>query len=491
MCRLPDISHIKRQHEITQVVGRYLSLNRQGKEWVGLCPFHDDHHPSLQVSSSRQSYICYACGAKGDVIAFVQAMEKCTFPEAVEKLSPGSPTRPLQRGGEKRKEAPPSGELRGLLGLLMPYSTGVPELTPAYLEFETGVAPHLLPSRWKAMAGRLVFPIYDEHGQLAGYAGRSLLSPEEGAGAASPRYLNTPGLPRSQLLYGLHRAKDTIRREGTLYLVEGFKDVIALHAAGLTGTVGLCGTQLAEGQRKLVSRYAEKVVLVLDGDEAGQTATRTVTALLRQDGLETVAVTLPPGTDPDSLFREWGGSRLAAYIRLQSCAPPLSESLLLAALLRWPVEQGAAGRERVPRIALVQGILREEELLFESEEYGDLLDEYATLSARSPHPDGTLLTYRQEGSPLEILCGEELDNRLLSLRQEGRLREEEAVTTLVSELFVAYCQTRLVRLLQTLARRLAAGPTPDIRRPLLCELARRRSQLTTVSELLHTAGAVL
>ncbi|MCD7935532.1 MAG: CHC2 zinc finger domain-containing protein, partial [Tannerellaceae bacterium] len=380
---------MKQQYDITHVIRQYLPLQQSGSRWKGLCPFHDDHHPSLTVDPGKQRFVCYACGERGDAISFIQKIERCSFKEALEKLTPES-SHPPERGGEKTVPplTPPSGgrgslssvgDWSELLPQLMPPVTGDSHLTPTYLEFEGGVAPHLLPGKWKMMAGRLLFPIHDEHGQFAGLAGRSL-APQAGgredSNGDSPKYLNTPGLPRSSLLYGLHRAKEKIRQTGTAYLVEGFKDVIAMHAAGIQETVGLCGTQLAGGQQELLRRYARRVILVMDGDPAGQEAARRIAATLRQAGLETAAIDLPGGTDPDSLFREQGPEAFARYITEQAPFTGPMELRLLTALSLYPTTRMHFRDEWHPFPRILDTILTAENLPFEKESHRQALAVY-------------------------------------------------------------------------------------------------------------------
>jgi len=318
-----------------------------------------------------------------------------------------------------------------------------------------------LPGKWQMMAGRLIFPVRDEEGRLVGYAGRLM---EQGR-ADAPRYLNTPGLPRGEILYGLHRARHTIRQEGILYLVEGFKDVIAMHAAGLTGTVGLCGTQLAAGQQALLSRYAARVILVMDGDPAGQAAAVKIASQLAVADIETITVDLPAGSDPDELFRQWGGEQLARFIRSRSSPSYAAQSLLAEALKRWPVVGNTSGREVTPWFSLIPDLLREEDLAFEPED--------------------------EEQSPLpQAACEPELIRRLKQIQQNNPFTEECAVGVLLSELFYTYCEIRLIGCIETLLRKLAADSSGNNRNDLLLDLARRRRQLTTISGLLHRAGAV-
>ena len=183
-----------------------------------------------------------------------------------------------------------------------------------WLDFGVGQSPCLVPERWKAMRNRLVFPVRDEEGRLAGFAARRLSDEDRD----KPKYVNseTGGLYRkSELLYGLYEAREAIRREGSVFLVEGYKDVLAMHAAGFRHTVALCGTALCTGHIALLKRYTTSVRVMLDADKAGRKAADAVVPVLAGEGMDAVRIGLPEGDDPDSLFRRLGREAFAAYVR--------------------------------------------------------------------------------------------------------------------------------------------------------------------------------
>lgn len=313
-----EINQIKSSVRLEEVAGRYIRLSRRGKLCTGLCPFHDDHHPSLTVDPEKQTFTCYACGERGDVIAFVQKIEKCSFAEAIERLGTKGKITHTLPPLESRKVTPnvktADTENNGrFLNCLLPYACGDSELTPAYLDFEVGLSPGMVPKEWYAMRGRVIFPIRDEEARLIGFAARKQPDgkPDE------PKYINTSvanGYKKSDHLYGLYRAKDAIATNGLVFLVEGYKDVIAMHAAGFANTVALCGTVLCDGQISLLKKYASQAVVLLDGDEAGRKATATAVASLRREGILAVGGGLPEGEDPDSLFRSRGKEVFAKFI---------------------------------------------------------------------------------------------------------------------------------------------------------------------------------
>lgn len=320
------VDQIKKSVRIEEVAGRYIKLSRRGKLFTGLCPFHDDHHPSLTVDAQKQTFVCYACGEHGDVIAFVQKAEKCSFAEAMEKLKIENGALKMNKRKEKlvdrNTEAKQFSTFNSQLSIeknlqflssLFPYACGDSELTPAYLDFEVGVSPAMVPKEWHRMRRRIVFPIRDEMGQLIAFAARR----QSGDNPDEPKYINTSvdeGYRKSEHLYALHRAKLAIAKEGFAFVVEGYKDAIAMHAAGFRNTVALCGTALCKGHVALLKKYTSQVTVLLDADRAGLKAAAEAVAILRCGGIWAVRGCLPDGEDPDSLFRLQGMERFVSFI---------------------------------------------------------------------------------------------------------------------------------------------------------------------------------
>lgn len=356
-----ELKKLKASLCIEQVVGGYLKLTRVGRCWKGLCPFHGDRHPSLYVNPRKGSFICYACGAKGDVFSFVEKIEPCSFKEAVEKLSEGklsedrnsAPVPVLDAGPQKHcphpacssvfprqareqassPEASSPNTSPSSLSLfqsqLLPYASGHSELSGTYLDFEVGRSPVQVPREWYAMRNRVVFPIRNEAGELVAFAARRLNE----ADAEQPKYINTStadGYRKSETLYALYRAKEAIRERGSVFLVEGYKDALAMHAAGFTHTVALCGTVLCAGHVALLQQYAPFVWVLLDADPAGHKATQEVIATLQAAGMDAAGLCLPEGDDPDSLFRRAGKTAFCTYIdQAVAASSPSEEQQLL------------------------------------------------------------------------------------------------------------------------------------------------------------------
>lgn len=233
------------------------------------------------------------------------------------------------------------------LRFLQGYDPGCAGLGVGYLNFEVGVAPKDFsfrgPAMFKGMLDRVVFPMRDAEGVLVGFSARhrSAVPPSGKWGAGCPKYVNSASsvlFRKRELLYGLHLAKKAIRRFGYAVLVEGYKDVIAMHVAGFTNTVGLCGLELTADHVDLLAGLCTRVVLLPDGDERGQAAVPKLEGVLKTAGFDTLALALPPGEDPDSLFRSLSGPGLATLIR-SLMLPPEGKT---GSLQELPVTQTAA-----------------------------------------------------------------------------------------------------------------------------------------------------
>lgn len=215
-----DFQQIKSSVRIEEVIGGYQYLEPKGKNYVGLCPFHPDHHPSLMVNPEKQTYSCFACGEHGDVFEFVRKMEHCTLSDAVRKLAAGrfaegKPDFVMPGTGRlaiKRQAKQPAKDFAAFMKLLLPYACGCTELSAAYLDFEVGMSPVQVPAEWKVMRNRIIFPVRDEYGKLVGMGARRLCDED----TSVPKYINSSaadGYDKGATLYGLNRAVAVIRKE--------------------------------------------------------------------------------------------------------------------------------------------------------------------------------------------------------------------------------------------------------------------------------------
>jgi DNA primase len=362
---------VKQQADIVRVVGEYVRLKKTGKDFSGLCPFHQEKTPSFTVSPIKQIFYCFGCGKGGDIFNFVMEMERCEFPDAlrlvaekcgisIPKPKPSSPAERTQSSVrttlvEMHREAQ-TFFVKQLQG------TAEGKLARAYLEdrgldkatierFGIGYAPsggdvllrHLkgkyaekllaesgLVSRGEGerlfdrFRRRITFPIANESGKIVAFGCRAL-------GEDQPKYLNSPETPiysKSNVLYHLDRAKEALRRSDFAVLVEGYMDAIAVARAGISNVVASCGTSLAEPQIKLLGRFTKRVIVNYDPDNAGQAATERSIAILLEQDFEVRVLALPGKADPDKFIREQGAD---AYMKLLKESPPYVDYLIARA----------------------------------------------------------------------------------------------------------------------------------------------------------------
>jgi len=374
------IAEIRDRAPIADVIGNYVALKKSGNSLRGLCPFHNEKTPSFYVHPNRGFYHCFGCKASGDVFSFLMHVEGKTFPEVARDLAEQTgvqlPVYDPQREAEHQRHKKESERL----ALLMEAATEFycdqlrehPDAGIARAElakrgisdesvrnFRLGYAPHgwdslvrfferagsspadaeavgLIMSRrsgrghYDRFRHRLMFPIADVHGKVVAFSGRALEpAPSMEAQKEPPaKYLNSPESPlyhKGEVLYGLHEGRVEIRREDSTILCEGNFDLVALHQAGFTNAVAPMGTAFTEAHAKLIKRFATKLFLLFDGDQAGRKAVREAYGVLNKVGLSAHAVTLPQGSDPDSFLREQGTDALRARV---TNAPTIIEYLI-------------------------------------------------------------------------------------------------------------------------------------------------------------------
>nr|WP_321520901.1 toprim domain-containing protein [uncultured Macellibacteroides sp.] len=289
---------------------------------------HNRSGSSLENQSS-----CSAKGITGcsrDVASVHSGGESPGFyQEDVGFFAPlGSSMQPKQSSETKQPEATPE-QLRAMVDENVSftktwygYQPDCPELCQAYVDFGVGLVP-MYPSRgFGQFRGRIAFPIHNESGTLVGFTCRSVLKDESTASGRVAKYINSPNSAlynKSNVIYGLYQAIDSIRREGYVDIVEGPKDCIAMHTAGHTNTVALCGSALSEAQIELLKQYTRRVSLVLDNDAAGQKSASRIASQLLKAGISVMNCQLPDGEDPDSLFRKLGKEAFRSIYRECTC----------------------------------------------------------------------------------------------------------------------------------------------------------------------------
>lgn len=351
---------VRETARIDEVAAGYLTLRRSGKDLVALCPFHDERHPSFRISPALNIGKCFSCGEAADPIRLVRHMEGCGFEEAVRLLARKYGIEvEEERGTEEagRHEARQA-ILRGneaFARSLLPYDpaegiTGEDEngeedlraLREAFSHFGVGICPPDAPEGFRRFRRRLVFPVRTTGGQIAGFAGRYREADEAG----TAKYVNSDNSEayhKGRILYGLYEAVRAVRAEGDVLLCEGYKDVIAFHAAGIRHAAGLCGTALTEDHVRVIRRLTGHVTLALDPDPAGQAATLRSARLLLARGCEVGLLPLPGGMDPDEVFRRQGAEALRRLVRTEA-VDYLSHRIREAAGRKGGPDAGGYGR---------------------------------------------------------------------------------------------------------------------------------------------------
>ena len=380
------IDAVKERADIVDVVGEHVVLKKKGREFVGICPFHDDSKPSMTVSPAKQFYYCFSCGAGGNSIKFLMELQRQSFSDVVLELArkyqlpvetvDGPQQERLRQQLSRREKlhralALASGYFRSQLrteagqGALqyLRESRGLSEATLEafelgyapdqwdgllkHLQQVEGLSPELLEAAglvvprkggngfYDRFRHRVMVPIRDRQGRVIGFGGRSL-------DGAEPKYLNSPEtevFEKGKHLFGLDRASNAIRKDDRAVVVEGYFDVIALHAAGITNAVAALGTALSSQQITQLCRCSDgkRIVLNFDADGAGVRAANRaigeVEQLALQGQLELRVLHLPSGKDPDEFLKEHGAGD---YRALLDQAP---------LWLDWQIEQVLEGRD--------------------------------------------------------------------------------------------------------------------------------------------------
>ena len=344
------LEEIRTRLRVSEVVGKRMRLVRKGREFLGVCPFHNDTKPSLSIVDEKNFYHCFACGAHGDIITFTMEIEGLSFPEAVEKLAGLANLEVPRQTPEAREREVVRKTLndameaacvfyeevlwspQGRTGLDYLLGRGLSEQT--IRRFRLGYATDNRTALRQAMSvkgietsmlleaglvrkpedrdetydyfrGRVLFPITDRRGRVIAFGGRTL-------GDGQPKYLNSPDTPlfqKGRVLYGLAQAREPASKAGEVIVAEGYMDVIALAQGGFPNAVAPLGTALTEDQITELWRLAREPLVCFDGDAAGQKAAARAAdrALpILKPGHSLRFVSLPPGEDPDDLLKRGG-----------------------------------------------------------------------------------------------------------------------------------------------------------------------------------------
>lgn len=344
---MSDIDEIKSRINIVDFIGKRVTLKKTGRNFKGLCPFHNEKTPSFIVSPERESWHCFGCGKGGDIFSFVMEYEHVDFPEALEELAEVAGVKLTRRVGEtpEAKLKQKIYEVNHLASeyyqyLLTDHTLGAKARD--YLK-RRGVTDKSIktfglgysPNSWDALStylkkkgydaallekagltikrtgssgyydrfrGRIMFTLKDHRGNVVGFSGR-VLDPT----AKEAKYINTSETPvyvKGNVLYGLDVTKSAIQKENEAIVMEGELDLISSFQAGIGNVVAIKGSALTEGHVNLLRRYTEKLAFALDSDMAGDAASRRGIEIADRAGLDMRVVILPSGKDPDEAVRE-------------------------------------------------------------------------------------------------------------------------------------------------------------------------------------------
>ncbi|WP_133014754.1 DNA primase [Clostridium cuniculi] len=353
------LEKIKSQNDIVDVISERVRLRKSGRNFTGLCPFHNEKTPSFSVSQEKQIYKCFGCGEAGNVISFVMKEKNLPFIEAVKYLANRANIPLEMNNGEKSKSAKKKDLLyrvnveaaKFFFSNLMNnqnakeyfLNRGIKEETIKkfglgfandswnslmfYLR-KKGINDVLLEEaglisvnkekgrKYDRFRNRVMFPVFDYQGRVIGFGGRVLDD-------SKPKYLNSPEtlvFQKGTNLYGLNFALKHNMSERYFVIVEGYMDLISLHQYGITNVVASLGTALTINQARLLKRYADKVIISYDADMAGQMATLRGLEILRTAGFDVRVLNIPQGKDPDEYVRSNGKE---AFLKLINSAEPL------------------------------------------------------------------------------------------------------------------------------------------------------------------------
>lgn len=335
------INEIRNSVNIVDVISSYIPLTPKGKNYFGVCPFHDDNNPSMSVSPSRQIYKCFSCGATGTVFKFIMDYENVSFLEAVKKVADmGGISVNIGKVTKKQNHT----ELHQIYDLSLKFyinnlNTVGGKEAKEYLknrnideetikEFQIGlslkhdVLSKILIKKFKpdevlksGLVGkndygyydlfydRIMFPLYDLNGNPVAYSGRIYNKQD------TSKYFNTREteiFKKGELLYNYHRAKDIARKKNQIIIMEGFMDVIRAYTVGIKNVIAMMGTAVTETQAHLIKRMAKDIILCFDGDEAGAKATMSCSNELLKIGVTPKIIRLEDNLDPDEYIQKYG-----------------------------------------------------------------------------------------------------------------------------------------------------------------------------------------
>ena len=392
--------------DIVQLIGQSVALKRRGKDYVGLCPFHQEKTPSFKVDPGRQYFYCFGCKAGGGAIDFVMKRDRVDFLDALRLLAERAGIEMPRYGGSGGASREKISERQQLLEAcssacaLFEKLLSHPEQGKAarnYLEsrgfdaesirrFQIGFAPEswdtilrspiarkfpagllqqagLIKSRdnasgyYDTFRNRVMFPIRDVEGRVIAFGGRTMPGSEDPAPSEAQvaKYLNSPETPlfsKSNCVFGLDLARQRIVETRTVAVVEGYTDVVMAHQFGVSNVVSILGTAMTEQHVRLLRRFADRIVLLFDADEAGETAVNRAVELFMTQPVDFAVASMPDGTDPDEFLMERGAE---AFTKLINEAPSVLVFLVKQFKRRWLAGEGNIPEQRSSSLSSRRG----------------------------------------------------------------------------------------------------------------------------------------
>lgn len=353
------IDRIMNTAEITEVIGDFVSLKKRGVNLLGLCPFHNEKTPSFTVSPSKGIYKCFGCGKGGNVVNFLMEHEHVSYPEALKYLAKKynieieeteETAEDIQQKNERESMMVVTAYAQSYFNRTLLDSEEGQAVGLSYFKergfgrdiidkFQLGYAlekrdafalearkngyklNYLVKSglviekndrQFDRFAGRVIFPIHSLSGRVIGFGGRTLRTDPKMA-----KYLNSPESDiyhKSQSLYGIYLARNSVAKADKCFLVEGYTDVLSMHQSGIENVVASSGTSLTEDQVRLIRRFTRNVTIIYDGDAAGIKASLRGIDIILEQGMHVRVVPLPDGEDPDSFAHKQSSSEFLAFI---------------------------------------------------------------------------------------------------------------------------------------------------------------------------------
>ena len=416
--------------KIEEVVGDFVSLKKRGQNWVGLCPFHEDKNPSMYVSPRLGIYKCFVCDAGGNAVQFLMNHEKISYPEALRILAKKYNVTIEEDAEKSQDEIAAESELESLfilnqfaekyfidqlfeteegqnIGLTYFKERGLneaiirkfklgysPDSWDAFLNFalkngykeehltKTGLVKKSENGKlFDFYHGRVMFPIHNTLGKTVGFGGRTLKTGEK-----ISKYFNSPESEiyhKSDILYGFHLAKKSIRTLDNVYLVEGYTDVISMSSSGIENVVASSGTALTKGQIKLIASQTKNITVVYDGDTAGIKASLRGIDLLLESGLNVHVVALPDGEDPDSFARKQENEQLKKFLEENSTSFLIFKAKVLSKEAgKDPMKRANMVNEIIQNIAEIPEVIARAMFVKECAQLFDLPEETLNIQLR-------------------------------------------------------------------------------------------------------------